>query len=90
MIELSVPDLFFIITGLAIIIVTVLLVIGLVYVILFLRTIKEVARTAKRATDIVSEDISDLRNTVKERGVSLGALAKFAKNVGKRRILRKK
>ena len=88
--ELSLVDIFFVITGAAVIIITVMLAIGLLYLIMFVRTIKNVARTAQRATEIVSEDLSDLRTSIKEKGVSVGAIASFAKNLGKRKVNRKK
>lgn len=88
--ELSLVDIFFIITGSAVIIITVMIAIGLLYVISFVRTVRRVARTAQRATELVSEDISDLRDNIRDQGFSLGALAKFAKNVGKKSVTKKK
>lgn len=83
---MTITELFFVITGTAVIIITVLLIIALIYIIAFVRTIKTVARTALRATEIVSEDISELRQSIKEKGVSVGAFTKFAKNLSKRKI----
>lgn len=88
--ELSLVDIFFIITGSAVIIITVLLAIGLLYIIVFVRTIKQVAKTAQRATEVVSEDISNLRDNIRERGFSLGAIASFAKGLSKKKTTRKK
>ncbi len=88
--ELSLVDLFFIITGAAVVIITVLLAIGLIYVIVFVRTIKNVARTAQRATELVSEDISDLRDNIKSQGFSVGAVTSFAKSLGRKKIFKKK
>lgn len=88
--ELSLVDIFFIITGSAVIIITIMLGIGLLYIISFVRTIKRVAKTAQRATEIVSEDISDLRDNIRENGVSLGAIAKFANNIRKGKSKSKK
>ena len=90
MAELSLVDLFFIITGVAVVIITVLLVIGLIYIIVFVRTIKNVARTAQRATELVSEDLSDLRTNIKEKGVSINAFTNFAKSMARKKIFRKK
>ena len=88
--DISLVDIFFIITGSAVVIITVMVAIGLLYVISFIRTIKTVAKTAQRATELVSEDIAELRNNIKQRGFSLGSLATFAKALGKRKITRKK
>ncbi len=86
MTDLSLVDIFFIITGTAVIIITVMLAIGLLYLIVFVRTIKNVARTAQRATELVSEDLSDLRSNLKARGFSIGALASFAKGLASRKV----
>lgn len=88
--ELSLVDIFFIITGSAVIIITILVAIAVLYIITFVRTIKRVAQTAQRASEIVSEDISQLRDNIRERGLSLGAIATFAKNLSKRKFSRKK
>ena len=88
--DISLVDIFFIITGAAVVIITVLLAIGLLYVIVFVRTIKEVARTAQRATELVSEDISDLRSNIKERGLNMSAITTFAKGLMRKKVTRKK
>ncbi len=87
--NLTLVDIFFIVTGIAVIIITILLAIGILYVIMFIRTIKRVAHTAQRATEIVSEDISELRDNIREKGVNLGSLTNFAKNISKRKIFPK-
>lgn len=90
MTELTTPDVFFIVTGSAVIIVTVLLAIGLLYVIMFVRTVKRIAHTAQKATEMVSEDLADLSKNVREKGFSLGALFGFAKALGRKKTNRKK
>lgn len=83
-------DVFFVITGLAVIIITIMVAIGLFYLITFLRTVRRVARTAQRASEIISEDLTDLRQNIKEKGLNLGAVAKFANNIRRKRIYPKK
>lgn len=87
--DISLVHIFFMITGTAVIIITIMLAIGLLYVISFVRTVRRVAKTAQRATELVSEDISDLRDNIRSRGFNLGALATFAKNVGKKSVKKK-
>lgn len=84
--ELSIVEAFFLITGSAVIIITVLLAIGLFYVIMFVRTAKQVARTAQKATELVSEDIADLSKKIREKGFSLATLFEFIKAVGRRKV----
>jgi hypothetical protein len=88
--ELNLVDIFFIITGSAVIIVTILLAIALFYIIGFVRAMKQVAITAQRATQIVSDDIAELSHDIKQRGLRLGTLMTFFKNFGKDRSTRKK
>ncbi len=90
MTDLSLVDVFFIVTGSAVIIITVLLAIGLLYIIIFVRTIKEVAKTAQRATELVSDDIGHLRDNIRERGFSLGAIASFIAGLRRKKVSRNK
>ncbi len=75
---ITLTDLFFWVTGIAVIIITTLLVIALLYLIFFLRTIKKVLDTAKKTADFISDDVNTLRKNIKKDGFSLKALIKFA------------
>lgn len=88
--ELTTADIFFIITGAAVIIITVLLAIGLVYVIMFVRAAKRVIHIAQKATELVSDDIANFSKNVRERGFSAGSLFDFIKSIGSKKITRKK
>ncbi len=90
MTDISLVDIFFIVTGSAVILITILVAISLLYIIVFVRTIKEVAKSAQRATELVSEDIADLRSNIKQRGFSLGDIVSFAKGLGRKKVTRKK
>jgi hypothetical protein len=87
---LTLVDIFFLITGSAVIIISILLAIGLIYVIMFVRTVKKVARTAQVASEGISEDIVALRKNIKDKGLGLSSLASFAAGLAKRKITRKK
>lgn len=87
---MSITEIFFIITGIAVVILTILIAIGLFYLITFLRTVRTIARTAHRASEIIGEDLSDLRQNIKEKGLNLGAVAKFANNIRRKKIIPKK
>ncbi len=88
--NLSLVDVFFIITGAAVVIITVMLAIGLIYVISFVRTVKKIAHTAHRTSEVVSEDLMDFSRSVREKGFSVGTLMDFVKAIGRKRIIRKK
>ena len=88
--DINLVQVFFIITGIAVVILTILVGIALFYIITFVRTIRTVARTAQRATEIVSEDFADLRESIREKGPSIGAFAKFANNLRKKKVYNKR
>ncbi len=88
--DISLLQVFFYLTGTAVIIITILLVIGLIYIISFVRTVRKVAQTAHKVTEGISGDIQDLRENIHERGFSLGALMSFLTSLGKKSIKRKK
>lgn len=75
--SLTLTDLFFWLTGLAVILITALLTVALLYLIFFLRAIKKVARQAQRATELVSEDLAILKKSAKDHGFSIKSLIKF-------------
>lgn len=74
---LTLTDLFFWLTGIAVIIITTLSVVALLYLIFFLRVIRNVAHQAQKATEMVTEDFVSLRKNIKERGFSLKSLITF-------------
>ncbi len=88
--DISLVEIFFIITGSAVIIITILLAIGLLYVIMFVRTVKRVAKTAQKATELVSEDLADFSKNIREKGFSLATLFSFIKSLGIKKVTRKK
>lgn len=88
--NISLVEIFFVITGIAVIIITVLLGIGLLYVIMFVRAAKQVARTAQKATEMVSEDLADFSKNIREKGFSFNSLFSFVKSLGIKKITRKK
>lgn len=75
--NLTLTYLFFWLTGMAVIIITTLSVIALLYLIFFLRAIRNVARQAQKATELVTEDFVSLRKNIKEQGFSLKSLISF-------------
>ncbi|HEX3095763.1 MAG TPA: hypothetical protein VHQ20_01445 [Patescibacteria group bacterium] len=88
--NLTLVDIFFIITGSAVVIITIMLAIALVYIISFVRTIKQVARTAQRATELVTEDISNFRENIHKNGLTIGAIGALVKGLIHKKSSRKK
>ena len=70
-------DIFFFITSIAVIVLTLLLIALLAYGVKIARTIASIANTVKEEGENVIEDIADLRGRVKEEGVKVSAFWKF-------------
>ena len=64
-------DIFFFVTTIAIVLITFLLSIILVYGIYFARNIYLVSKNVKKEADLIVEMVSTVREVVEERGVSL-------------------
>lgn len=79
--ELYKSDVFFFITSIAVIVVGILLVILVVYLIKVFRDIKYISGKAKTEADLISQDLSELRQNVKEEGVKIKHLSKFFSNL---------
>jgi hypothetical protein len=83
-------DFYFTITAAAVIVLAVLVAVVLIYLISIIRTIRRIVRTAEFATEVLKEDVAELRASIKARGLSLGALFDFFKHLARVRILPKR
>jgi biopolymer transport protein ExbB/TolQ len=83
-------EIFFTITAAAIIIITLLIAIVVIYAISIIRTFRRIIRTAEFAAEMLKEDMSELRQSIKTKGLSLSALLSFFRHIGKRRILHRR
>jgi uncharacterized protein YoxC len=70
-------DVFFFVTTIAVVLITIGLVVGLVYLIKILRTIKRISSRAEHTANMVADDITELRNTIKEEGISPKRILNF-------------
>jgi predicted Holliday junction resolvase-like endonuclease len=77
-------DIFFFVTTVAVVFLTIILAVLMIYVITIMRTIKSIARIAQSQAEVISEDIDDLRTEVKTRGASLKSLLAFGGRFAKR------
>ena len=83
-------DIFFFITSIAVVLVTAILVVVLIYLIRILRDAKAVTKKVKEETVLISEDIDELRTKTRKEGVKLKNFMEFfsgffGKNKAKRR-----
>ena len=78
-------DVFFFITTVAIIVLSLLLAVLIIYIIKISKDIKYISNKAKNEADLIAEDLSDLRENVKEKGVKLKYLISFFNNLRKKK-----
>lgn len=77
-------DVFFFITSAFVVVLVVLLVIAGVYVTKILRDIKYITRKAKSETELLSQDIDELRTNVRKEGAKIKHFGKFFSSIYKR------
>ncbi|MDO8575227.1 MAG: hypothetical protein Q7R78_00800 [bacterium] len=83
-------DIFFFITAIAVVVVTILLVISFYYILKILKNTKDVTDQVKHGSDILSGDLSDLRQNIKAEGVKLKFFTKFFNSIKKLGVNNKK
>jgi len=74
-------DVFFFVTTIAVIILTLLLGVLIVYIIKISRDIKYISYKAKNEADLISHDLSDLRQNVKDKGAKMKYFLSFFNNL---------
>jgi hypothetical protein len=74
-------DVFFYVTTIAVVILTLLLAALIIYIIKISRDIKYISQKAKSEADLISQDLSDLRENVKGKGIKLKYLWSFFNNL---------
>lgn len=72
-------DIFFFITAVATVILSVLAGIAVVYLIRILRNVRDISDTAKKEADLLAKDVDDLRDDLRSRGRRLSGLFSFVK-----------
>lgn len=78
-------DVFFFVATIAVGVVAVLLAILIIYIIKISRDIKYISRKAKSEADLISQDLSDLRQNVKDKGAKLKYFMSFFNNLRKKK-----
>ncbi len=76
-------DIFFFLTSVLVVVVTLVMLIVGYYVVRITRAINYISQKAKKESDLLSEDLSDLRENVRA-GMKLKHLASFFNSVYKR------
>jgi hypothetical protein len=77
-------DIFFFVTTIAVVVITIALTVLIVYLVKVFRSIRKIADAVNEETILLRRDIGDLRNEVRARGVRAGAAIDwFGKFFGK-------
>jgi hypothetical protein len=77
-------DIFFFVTTIAVVILTIFLAIAVFYVVRILRDLKYISSKAKTESDLIAEDLHELRTNVKQEGAKLKFFSKFVASLFKR------
>jgi predicted Holliday junction resolvase-like endonuclease len=78
-------DFFFFVTTLAVVILTLLLAVLIIYIIKISRDIKYISQKAKSEADLIAQDLSDLRENVKNKGAKMKYFWSFFNNLRKKK-----
>ena len=78
--EIAKSDIFFVITTIAVVVVSAVLIVALLYLIKILRDFKQVSGRVKEESDRISKDLSDLHIAVREQGARVAqAVSSFGR-----------
>ncbi len=74
-------DVFFFVTTIAVVILTLLLAVLIVYIIKISKDIKYITKKARGEADLIANDLSDLRQNVKDHGAKMKYFLSFFNNL---------
>lgn len=78
-------DIFFFITSIAVVVLTVLVGVLLVYFIRISRNIHHISDKVRAETDVISEELGELRRNIRKEGVRIKHFAKFFGTIQRRK-----
>ncbi len=74
-------NIFFFITSVAVVLVSLLVVVLLIYLVLILKDFRKVSRKVREETDLIAMDINEARAHIKEKGAAMSSAFDFFKNL---------
>lgn len=83
--EFMKADIFFFVTTVAVIVLTVVVAVFMVYLIGVMRNVRDISELVKTQGKNISDDISKLRDTIKHEGLRLKHVTDFMKKPHKRK-----
>lgn len=81
MTEFAKMDIFFFITSVAVVLLTVLLAVLVIYIIKISNDIKYISGKAKNEADFIAQDLSELRQNIKDKGAKMKFFYNFFSNL---------
>ena len=76
-------NIFFFITSVAVIVLTILIIVALYYIIGILRNARDISEQVRRGGEALADDLVELRSSIKKKGLGLGTIMKFVGTVTK-------
>lgn len=70
-------EIFFFITSIAVVILTILLGMAVVYLIRILRNVDDISKKAKDEAALIKEDVADLRQNIRDEGIKVKSFVSF-------------
>lgn len=83
--QIAKSEIFFVVTTVAVIVITILMAIAGFYVIKILKNVKSITTRAKTETDLIAGDITELRTNLRQEGAKVKYFTKFFNNLTKKR-----
>lgn len=74
-------NIFFFITSIAVVLISLLVVVLLIYLVLVIKDFRGVSRRVKQETDLIAMDIDSARAHIKEKGASISSVFDFFKDL---------
>ena len=78
-------EIFFFITSIATVILTILIGIVAAYLIRILRNVDDISKTAKNEASLIKEDVADLRQNIRDEGIKVKSFVSFFNKLKGRR-----
>jgi len=85
MTEFLKQDIFFFVTTIAVIVLSLLMIVVMIYVWKIVSDIKYITKKARREADLIADDIADLRENIRERGFKWRYVFRFFNNLWKKK-----
>jgi hypothetical protein len=79
-------DVFFFVTTIAVVVLTLILSIIMIYLISILHYLRHISQIAKDQAEEISDDIDDLRSDIKTKGASLASIFDFLGSMTRKRV----